>query len=45
MFYVYHSNEKPLICEDPRVALIGPEKLSEMVLNAGLFDWLLQKIG
>lgn len=45
MFYVYHSSEAALSCEDPRVALIGPDRLSEMILNAGLFDWLLKKTG
>ena len=45
MFYVYHTSEAGLSNEDPRVTLIGPERLSEMILNAGLLDLLLQKTG
>lgn len=46
-FYVYHTLNSPLAldCDDPRVALIGPEKLAGMVLRAGLTDWLMQKVG
>ena len=45
MFYVYHSGPETLAAIDPRVVLIGPDRLPEMVLNAGLFDWLLEKVG
>ena len=45
MFYIYHSARYGVHTQHPRVSLIGPEKLAEMVLNAGLFDWLLQKAG
>ena len=45
MFYVYHSGPDTLETTDPRVVLVGPERLSEMVLGAGLFDWLLEKAG
>jgi len=43
MFYVYHSGE-PSIPNDQRVTLIGPEKLSEMVVDAGLAGWLIEKV-
>ena len=43
MFYVYHSGSRGLSWDDPRVTVIGPQRLAEMVLNAGLFDWLLNK--
>jgi len=34
-----------LTADDPRVVLIGPDRLPEMAFNAGLFDWLLEKAG
>ena len=45
MFYVYHSGPEAIACSHPGVILIGPSELSHMVLNAGLFDWLLTKAG
>ena len=45
MFYVYHSGPAELACSDPRGILVGPDRLAEMVLTAGLFDWLLTKAG
>jgi hypothetical protein len=42
MFYVYHSGDART--EDDRVIVIGPEKLSEMVLDAGLANWLIRKV-
>jgi hypothetical protein len=42
MFYVYHTGE--LTKEDSRVELIDGKKLSEMVLDAGLASWLIQKV-
>ncbi len=43
MFFVFHSGE-PKAVDDPRVTVIGPEKLAEMVVNAGLVGWLIQKV-
>lgn len=43
MFYVYHSGPESLMNEDTRIIVIGAERLSEMVLEAGLTDWLLDK--
>lgn len=45
MFYAYHTASGPLATVDPRVTLVGPEQLSELALDAGLFNWLIQKIG
>ncbi len=41
MFYVYHSTRGAVATADPRVILVGPHRLSEMVLESGLFDWLI----
>ncbi len=46
LFYVYHSfSSSELQTSDVRVTLIGPEKLSAMVLRAGLVEWLIKKVG
>lgn len=45
MFYLYHSGPVALDCKDPRVTIIGPRQLAEMVLGAGLFDWVVDKAG
>ena len=42
MFYVYHSGEASTA--DERVSVIGPEKLAELVVNAGLVNWLIGKV-
>lgn len=44
MFYVYHSGKEDLKTDNPRVIVVGPERLSEMVLEAGLLDWLMAKV-
>ncbi len=41
MFYVYHSGEAKT--DDDRVTLIGPQKLADLVVNAGLINWLISK--
>jgi len=43
MFYVYHTGDlsNP---DDSRVILIGPDKLSERVVDAGLAGWLIEKV-
>jgi hypothetical protein len=47
LFYVYHTlnDAMALDVDDPRVTLIGPEKLCTMVLRAGLVEWLMSKVG
>ncbi|HAS82606.1 MAG TPA: hypothetical protein DCS43_08045 [Verrucomicrobia bacterium] len=42
MFFVYHSGEAET--DDERVIVIGPEKLSEMAVDAGLVTWLIRKV-
>ncbi len=42
MFYVYHSGEAET--DDDRVTLVNPEKLAELVLDAGLANWLIRKV-
>lgn len=44
MFYVYHSSKKPLAePDDDTVTVVGPHKLAEMVVEAGLVSWLIRK--
>ena len=44
MFYVYHTGKiQSPSEEDSGIVVIGPEKLSEMVINAGLINWLINK--
>jgi hypothetical protein len=42
MFYVFHSGEA--VTDDERVKVIGPEKLAELVFDAGLTSWLIDKV-
>jgi hypothetical protein len=42
MFYVYHSGEATT--DDDRVIVVNPEKLAELVLDAGLANWLIRKV-
>jgi hypothetical protein len=43
MFYVYHSGS--VTNSDPDVTLIGSERLSQMIIEAGLITWLVEKAG
>ncbi|MEE9610873.1 MAG: hypothetical protein V3W19_06445 [Desulfatiglandales bacterium] len=42
MFFVYHSGDADT--DDDRVTVVKPEKLAEMVLDAGLVNWLIRKV-
>jgi hypothetical protein len=42
MFYVFHSGKATT--DDERVTVVGPEKLAELVLDAGLVNWLIRKV-
>ena len=42
MFYVYHSGDAD--CEDERVVVVGPERLAEMIVDAGLANWVIRKV-
>jgi hypothetical protein len=43
MFYVFHSGSIGATF-DPRVTVWGSEKIAEMVVEAGLTDWLINKV-
>lgn len=42
MFYVYHTGD--VSTDDPRVTLIGPDRIAEMVVEAGLSGWVVRKV-
>jgi hypothetical protein len=42
MFYVFHTGS--VATDDKRVTIVGPERLAELVVDAGLVDWLLRKV-
>ena len=42
MFYVYHTGEART--DDERVRLIGPKELADLVFDAGLTSWLINKV-
>lgn len=42
MFFAFHSGEAQ--SDDERVTVIGPEKVAEMTVEAGLAGWLLRKV-
>lgn len=42
MFFVYHSGAAATA--DPRVTVIGPDRLATLVMDAGLVNWLIQKV-
>lgn len=42
MFFVYHTGEAKT--DDPRVVVIGPEKMAKMAIEAGLTGWILKKV-
>lgn len=42
MFFAFHSGDAQT--DDDRVTVIGPEKLAEMTMEAGLAGWLLRKV-
>lgn len=41
MFFVQHTGR--VSTTDPRVTVIGPQELAELVLDAGLVRWLIEK--
>jgi hypothetical protein len=42
MFFVFHSGEAAT--DDERVTVVGPQELARMVVNAGLTNWLIEKV-
>jgi hypothetical protein len=39
---VFHSDEA--VTDDPLVTVIGPEKFAELLVSAGLINWLIEKV-
>jgi hypothetical protein len=44
MFYIFHSGKIENRGTDNEITIIGPEKLAEMTINAGLVEWVMQKV-
>jgi hypothetical protein len=42
MFFVYHTGN--VHTDSENVIVIGPEKLSKLIVDAGLASWLVQKV-
>jgi hypothetical protein len=42
MFYVYHTGS--ISCSDPRVHLVGPGVIEKRIVDAGLTEWVLNKV-
>ncbi len=42
MFYIFHSGEA--VTEDERVHTIGPSELADLIIDAGLTSWLINKV-
>ncbi len=43
MFYVCHDGDIG-VCDKEEIVLVGPERLAEMVFDAGLSTWLREKV-
>ncbi len=43
MFYVYHTGEEART-DDARVTVLGPNELADLVIDAGLVNWLIRKV-
>lgn len=44
MFFVYHSGLEDPPAAQERVSVIGPARLATMVIDAGLVNWLIEKV-
>lgn len=44
MFFVWHSGGIGAEQEAANVVAIGPERMARMVLDAGMFNWLKDKV-
>jgi hypothetical protein len=42
MFFVFHSGEAETL--DKRVTVLGPERLADLLMDAGLNNWLIRKV-
>lgn len=43
MFFVFHTGPADLTSEESGVTLIGPQRVAEMTLAAGLLDWVMRR--
>lgn len=43
MFYAYHTGPETLAADDPRVHLVGPDRIAQLALDNGLADWITGK--
>ncbi len=43
MFYVWHSGPEDFTASDFGCTLVGPKRLAELILDVGLFDWLISR--
>lgn len=43
LFYAFHSGEA--VTTDPRVIVLGPDRVADMTLDAGLMRWVMEKVG
>jgi len=43
MFYVYHSASQSVESKDPKITVIGLERLSAMVVDSGLAGWVIDQ--
>ena len=43
LFYAFHSGE--VFTADPRVSVLGPDRVTDMTLDAGLMRWVMEKVG
>lgn len=44
MFFAYHTAQGQIHSADPKITLLGADRLSRMILDAGLVNWLLDKV-
>lgn len=43
MFYAYHTGGIGAEATGDNITVIGPERIAEMTLNAGLLDWVIRR--
>jgi hypothetical protein len=43
LFYAFHSGDA--VATDPRVSVLGPDRIADMTLDAGLMRWVMEKVG
>lgn len=44
MFFVWHTGDVGKVGVDEKIILIGPSRLPQMILDAGLYTWLYGKV-